>query len=139
MKLRECAPGDDYLVFYHRSDVANSRASDYAIEPATPAMGALLKRALRSTGVVQKVRTLWLWENVRIHVDCVDGLGNYIEFEAVLSDTHDDADGFSKLAYLREAFGICDEDLEKGSYLDLLHGADREPVEHDTPSAFERA
>jgi predicted adenylyl cyclase CyaB len=120
LKLRECDPGEDYLVFYHRTDEAAARGSDYVIERVGASMGGLLKRSLGVSGVVQKTRTLWLWKNVRVHLDRVEGLGDFIEFEAVLSEGLDDADGFEKLAYLREAFGVRDDDIETGSYLDLL-------------------
>ena len=123
LKLRECDPGEDYLVFYHRPDVAAVRGSDYHIEPAGASMGQLLKQALGVLGVVRKTRALWLWENVRIHLDRVENLGDFIEFEAVLSKDHDDADGFEKLTYLRDAFEIRDDDLETGSYSDLLLNA----------------
>ncbi len=121
MKLRQCDPGEDYLVYYRRPDVADSKASDYFIEPASPTLKETLAAALGTIGVVDKVRTLWLWQNVRIHIDRVVGLGDYLEFEAVLSHRFSDEDGFAKLAFLRTAFEMNDGDLETGSYMDLLH------------------
>ncbi|GMV94345.1 MAG: hypothetical protein AMXMBFR82_41230 [Candidatus Hydrogenedentota bacterium] len=120
MKLRECDSGEDYLVYYRRPDVADSKASDYFIEPASSTLKETLAAALGTMGVVDKVRTLWLWRNVRIHIDRVVGLGDYLEFEAVLSDEFGDQDGFAKLSFLRTEFEIAESDLETGSYLDLL-------------------
>jgi len=133
LKLRECDPGEGCLVFYHRADVAAARASDYHIEPAGESMGQLLKHALGVLGVVRKTRALWLWKNVRIHLDRVEDLGEFIEFEAVLSARYDDADGIEKLAYLRDSFEIRDGDLETGSYLDLLHDAGANQGQSDRP------
>ncbi len=39
--------------------------------------------------VVSKRRRLFLWEGVRIHLDEVEDLGNFVEFEAVLPQAGD--------------------------------------------------
>jgi adenylate cyclase, class 2 len=44
---------------------------------------AALSSALGIKVVVAKKRSLFLWNEVRIHLDEVKGLGNFIEFEAV--------------------------------------------------------
>lgn len=123
LKLRENDPGRCELIYYHRVNVAESRASDYEIAVADAAMKHILERALGVRAVVRKRRALWLWENVRIHLDRVDGLGNFIEFEAVLDDAHDDADGYGRVAFLRDAFAIASGDLVSVSYSDLLLAA----------------
>ena len=119
-KLRESEPGDDYLVFYHRPDVADAKACDYTIAVVPRTVKPLLAASLGILAVVEKIRTLFLWENDRIHLDQVTNLGDFIEFEAVLSDEYDDADGHRKLARLREAFGIEDADVVAHSYLELI-------------------
>ena len=120
LKLREAEPGRTELVFYHRPDVAGPKGCDYALEPAQPTIKSMLSDALGVLTVVDKVRTLYLWENVRIHLDRVQDLGDFIEFEAVLDDTHDDADGHAKLARLIEDFGLTDDEHLEVSYLDLM-------------------
>ncbi|MFA6244858.1 MAG: class IV adenylate cyclase, partial [Candidatus Hydrogenedentales bacterium] len=119
LKLRESDPGEDYLVFYRRPDMPSVKACDYLITPASPGLKGLLAEAFGITGVVSKTRTLWLWKNVRIHIDSVDNLGEFIEFEAVLSEAFDDADGTTKLAWLSGQFGIHESDLLPCSYLDM--------------------
>lgn len=120
LKLRVCEPGEDYLVFYHRPNEPGSRASDYWIEQVSPSISDILSPALGVLAVVRKVRTLFLWENVRIHLDRVDGLGDFLEFEAVLDEDRGDADGHEKVARLRNEFGISNTDLVSCSYLDLI-------------------
>lgn len=119
LKLRESEPGDDYLVFYERPDEAAAKACDYQLLVVDRSIKAILSAALGVNAVVKKQRTLYLWENVRIHLDRVDGLGEFIEFEAVLSERYDDADGHAKLAHLQNAFGITDADLLRTSYLEM--------------------
>lgn len=119
LKLREAEPGRCELVHYHRADVTGPKGCDYTLETVAPSIKRMLADALGVIAVVDKVRTLYLWENVRIHIDAVSGLGPFIEFEAVLDATHDDADGKMKLNYLIEQFGIDPEDHLAVSYLDL--------------------
>jgi len=71
--------------------------------------------------VVDKSRRLFVFEGVRIHLDHVDGLGDFIEFEGVIgTDGSDDSERFEKLlTKLRSAFGIREDDLLAGSYADL--------------------
>ena len=120
LKLRECSPGNCELIHYHRADVADTKASEYSIVVVDPSIKEQLSEALGQLIVVDKVRALWLWENVRIHLDTVEGLGTFIEFEAVLSDEYDDADGHQKLGWLQEQFNIRPEHVIDVSYSDLM-------------------
>lgn len=124
LKYRAITPGDDYLVAYHRPDIAAAKACDYTICPASEAVRDLLAETLGVVAIVDKVRTLYLWENVRIHLDLVENLGEFIEFEAVLDgERYDDADGHEKLKRLCTAFHIAGADIEARSYIDLILAA----------------
>jgi homotetrameric cytidine deaminase len=70
--------------------------------------------------VVSKRRRLFLWEGVRIHLDDVEGLGNFVEVEAVLPEAGDVATARSKVDRLRAELGISDEALVSVGYADLL-------------------
>jgi predicted adenylyl cyclase CyaB len=120
LKLREAEPGRDELVYYRRPDVAGPKGCDYVLEPVRRSIKAFLAEALGVVAVVDKVRTLYLWRNVRIHLDQVAALGDFIEFEAVLCDGCDDADGYRKLEYLIGQFGIEAADHQECSYLELV-------------------
>jgi predicted adenylyl cyclase CyaB len=122
LKLRESSLGHHWLVGYSRPDAAGSRKSSYRLEPVPdPAeKRRILAAALGVKAVVRKERTFFLLGPVRIHVDRVDGLGDCLEFEAVLSGDYGEAEGHADLGRLREAFGIPEEDLLAGSYSDLV-------------------
>jgi len=62
---------------------------------------------------------------MRIHLDRVEDLGEFIEFEGVVPDGGDSARFASLLTDLRQSFGIEEEDLLRGSYSDLLLAAAR--------------
>tara|TARA_R110001592_G_scaffold99713_5_gene283864 strand:- start:469 stop:966 length:498 start_codon:yes stop_codon:yes gene_type:complete len=125
LKLREAQPGPTELVSYHRPDVAGPKGCDYRLEPVQATLKIMLSEVLGVEAVVDKLRSLYLWKNVRIHLDTVKGLGSFIEFEAVLDDEHDDADGVKKLAFLIEAFKIGDDAHQEYSYLELVTSESR--------------
>ncbi|MCU0979871.1 MAG: adenylate cyclase, partial [Pirellulaceae bacterium] len=64
-----------------------------------------------------------LYHNVRIHLDRVVDLGEFLEFEAVLGPEVNADSGHAQVAFLRDQFQIADADLLSGSYADLLLGA----------------
>src|SRR3954471_11496304 len=83
LKLREQEPGGAELIAYERPDAAAARESRYRIAPVTDAtaLREALDAALGTTVVVDKRRHLLLWDGVRIHLDHVDGLGDFVELE----------------------------------------------------------
>jgi predicted adenylyl cyclase CyaB len=126
LKLRE-QEGRDVaeLIAYDRANEIEVRASDYQLVPVPDpaALKCALTRTLGVRVVVAKRRTLWLWHNVRIHLDHVDGLGTFLEFEAVLA-TPDESEAPSRerLDQLTRALNVDDADLLAGSYSDLIVG-----------------
>jgi homotetrameric cytidine deaminase len=128
VKLREQTPGEDELIAYRRPDGDDAKVSDYLRVEVTDA--AALKEALDAAYgtkvVVAKKRRLLLWENVRIHLDDVEGLGAYMELEGLV-EGDDDGPARERVQRLREALEIEDANLVSGSYSDLLA---------DTPAAL---
>lgn len=124
LKLRE-EPEAATLIAYERPDLAGNKESRYRlVEVPEPAeLRAALASVLGITIVVDKSRRLFLHEGVRIHLDRVKDLGDFIEFEGVAADDDDPARFTSLLDDLRAAFGIREEDLLRESYSDLLRAA----------------
>jgi predicted adenylyl cyclase CyaB len=123
LKLREHddRPGAE-LIGYERPDHGGARESAYRVVhvPDAAAMKATLAGALGVRVVVAKRRTLYTWHNVRVHLDAVEGLGTFIEFEAVLRTPEDEAASPARVAHLAELLDIHDADRIAGSYSDLL-------------------
>jgi homotetrameric cytidine deaminase len=122
LKLREQEPGEDELIQYRRADELGARASSYRRVPAGAAAGLrdALDAALGTLVVVEKRRRLLLLDGVRIHLDEVEGLGSYLELEAVASDGADLDEQRSKVSRLRAELGIAEDTLVGESYSDLL-------------------
>lgn len=122
MKLRQEEGARPHLIAYERPDRVEERESRYRIIEVDEPEG--LKAALRSSlgvkAVVAKERRLFLWEGVRVHLDRVDGLGDFIEFEAVADRASDLSHEETQVASLRRAFEIDEADLVAGSYCDAV-------------------
>ena len=120
LKLRSQADDGSELIAYRRVDAAEASESTFVRAPTSESVVEALDFALGTTVVVSKRRHLLLWEGVRIHLDEVEGLGSFIEFEAVLPDAGDAETARAKLAHLRSELHIEDDALVSGGYADLL-------------------
>jgi predicted adenylyl cyclase CyaB len=121
VKLRTCGRAPAELIRYARPETAGVRASDYEVLPVRDAEAhACLVPKTPPVVVVRKRRELWLLDNVRIHLDAVDGLGTFLELEAVVDATHDDARCREQVHRLLPAFGVDEADCLRASYSDLL-------------------
>jgi homotetrameric cytidine deaminase len=122
LKLREQRPGDAELIQYRRADAPDARESRYRRVPVAdaPALREALDAALGTLVVVEKRRRLLLHENVRIHIDEVEGLGSFLELEAVAQPDSDLSAEQDKVGRLRAELDITDDSLVAQSYSDLL-------------------
>ena len=122
LKLREEDPGGATLIAYDRPDAASERVSSYRLVPV-PDPGALRAALTAADGVaavVVKRRRLLMWETVRIHLDEVEGLGSFLELEAVAQPGSDLEREHGQVAHLRAVLDIPDAALREGSYADAL-------------------
>ncbi len=140
LKLRESSTGKHWLIGYSRPDGAEARKSQYRLTPVEDPAGMrfLMSKQWGVKVVVRKWRRIFLWQGrVRIHLDRVETLGDFLEFEAVLPAAAGDADGPSDggahdhaaydecaalldVARLRHDFGIEERDLVATSYSTLV-------------------
>lgn len=122
LKLREERPGRPHLIQFQRANEPQQRESRYRIIEVDD--GAVLSAAFADAiGIrvtVTKHRRLFLWRDVRIHLDWVEQLGEFIELEAVAPPDSDLAHEHDLIVELRAAFGITDERLLAVGYADQL-------------------
>ena len=122
LKLREQEPGESELIAYGRPDETQARVSEYRRVPTGDprALREALDAGLGTLVVVDKRRRLLLWDGVRIHLDEVDGLGSFLELEAVAPEGSDLSAERAKVERLRGELAVEDGNLVAGSYSDLL-------------------
>lgn len=124
LKRRE-TEGERYppeWIFYHRDNLARPRLSRFAIYTENQAHERFGRHLLPVWVIVHKVRDVWVWgtASVRVHLDTVDRLGTFIEFEALVSPQFSVAKAHAALAELRRAFApAMGEPLALG-YADLI-------------------
>jgi adenylate cyclase, class 2 len=124
LKLREIDGYHVELIAYQRPDQLGPKASNYQRVLIAEAEAESLKKALTGTlgirCVVQKRREIFLLHNIRIHLDEVNGLGSFLEFEAVLDSPDQEAAARAQLVVLLTHFGLQQGDLLSGSYGEML-------------------
>jgi homotetrameric cytidine deaminase len=120
LKLREEEPGGAHLIAYARADDDRARTSAYRLAPVDDpdAVREALNAALGTLVVVDKRRHLLLHENVRIHLDEIEGLGAFVELEAVAAPDSDLAREHDQVARLAEELALGERVAV--SYSDLL-------------------
>ena len=122
LKLRDFGNGCGELIAYERPDAPGPKTSDYLITPTTDPDGlrAALARALGHAGRVKKQRLLYLVGRTRVHLDRVDGLGEYLELEVVLRDGEPAEAGIEEAHALLARLDVAPEQRVAGAYVDLL-------------------
>ncbi|MCU0461374.1 MAG: class IV adenylate cyclase [Bacteroidales bacterium] len=122
LKLRE-GNIENALINYDREDISGSKKSDVILYRHTPdiALKDILGRQFGIKVIVSKIRRIYFKGNVKFHFDTVEGLGSFIEVEAI-----DERDEFTTEQlkaqcdhYLR-FFGVTDDQLADRSYSDML-------------------
>ncbi|NPV48055.1 MAG: class IV adenylate cyclase [Armatimonadetes bacterium] len=143
LKLREIRTHEALLraelIPYLRPDTPGVRESQFVVLPVTrpdltlDVFGQLLGVA----ATVIKTRELWLLHDgqVRVHLDQVAGLGDFVEVEAVVETENPAPGGDDTLQAFRqqqgervrdllEYLGVDEEDLVSVAYVDLLTAND---------------
>ena len=110
------------LIFYVRSDNLGPKTSSYSISliPNVTTLRQVLEQSYGTIGRVKKSRKVYLIGQTRVHLDQVEGLGDFIELEVVLTDNQTDEEGVAIADEIMDLLDIKKEDLVVGAYLDLL-------------------
>lgn len=121
LKLRVLAEHAE-LIYYTRPDQDGPKRSDYHITRSNDPenLKRVLTLAYGIRGVVKKTRYLYLVGQTRVHLDAVEGLGQFMELEVVLRDGQSDDEGQEIAEDLMSALGVERSDLIDGAYMDLL-------------------
>jgi adenylate cyclase class IV len=128
LKLREIDAAGEHsaeLIQYHRPDDPGARTSTYrriSVDPEqAESLKAALCDALGELVTVRKQRTVAIWRSTRIHLDQVEGLGQFVELETVLGNAPEgDAVGRVEFDDVVGWLGLASLGAIPGSYSDLL-------------------
>ncbi|MDM7997810.1 MAG: class IV adenylate cyclase [Acidobacteriota bacterium] len=122
LKLRVVSPDEGQLIYYRRTDQKGPKESFYVLSPtATPdELRETLSLAYGQSGRVRKHRTLFMAGRTRIHLDRVEGLGDFLELEVMLAESERVEAGEAVARSLMETLGIHPDQLIDCAYVDLL-------------------
>lgn len=122
LKLRE-GNIEHALIQYDREDLAGSKLSRVVLyrHSPDPALKQILTHQFGVKAIVDKHRKIYFIGNVKFHFDRVEGLGQFIEVEAIDSENKlstgelkKQCDGYFQF------FGLKAEALQDRSYSDML-------------------
>src|SRR5215207_7966215 len=125
LKLRVFSKNSGQLIYYTRPDQEGPKRSDYHISLTSDPenLKRVLELAYGVRGIVRKTRYLYLVGQTRIHLDDVEGLGQFMELEVVMQEGQSDADGRVVAEDLMASLGVERSDLLEGAYVDLLQSS----------------
>lgn len=120
LKLREIEGNRAELIYYHRSSESSRRTSTFEIVHCDDpdALKSILASILGIRETVVKLRRLYWIGDTRVHIDEVEELGTFLEFEIPMAGGTPGAE--SLMESLMRAFGVDDSMCISGSYVDLL-------------------
>ncbi len=99
LKKRETVGEPTQWIYYERANAANPKLSGFKIYTEQEAAERFGPGPFEERAVVRKRRELYMLGHIRIHLDRVEGLGEFLEFEAMVS--------------ARQSQGACREAVER--------------------------
>ena len=123
LKLRAVDGKDEgTLIYYQREDRPDPKRSRVSLLPVAKATGlrALLRAALGLLVEVRKRRRIFRWGEVQVHLDEVEGLGTFLEFERMIDSDDEAGRAEAEFSELRKSLRVLEKDLVAGSYSDMV-------------------
>lgn len=122
LKLRE-GTIENNLIHYQRENGEEAKLSEVLLHKPSDnkSLKALLSKALGVSITVEKKREIYFVENVKFHIDEVEGLGSFVEIEVIDTDNSLSKEQLrEQCKHYQELLGITSKDLVAYSYSDLL-------------------
>lgn len=122
LKLRESSI-EQALIFYERTNAAAAKQSNVILYQHQPdvSLKTILEASVGVKTVVNKNRKIYFIDNVKFHFDKVEGLGEFLEIEAI---DKDGTLGIEKIKaqcqYYQHLLQVRPEDVIAESYSDML-------------------
>ncbi len=122
LKLRILSETAGQLIYAYSHSATQQALTDYQLSLTDSP--AVLQKILSETngikGCLTQKRRLYLYGRTRVHLDFVEGLGDFLELEVVLEQGENLLSGNNEVDYMMSRLGLTDKDLISGPYLELL-------------------
>lgn len=121
LKLRAFSMNSGELIYYRRANEQGPKESFYLRMPIhqPDALREILSLAYGQVGRVIKHRTLYMVGRTRVHLDQVEGLGQFMELEVVLHSDEPAEVGMQEAQMLMQKLEIQPAQLIQDAYVDL--------------------
>ncbi|MEO9144524.1 MAG: class IV adenylate cyclase [Ginsengibacter sp.] len=122
LKLRE-GNIENALIYYERENVADAKQSNVMLYSHAPdlSLKEILIKVHGIKVVVSKIRKIYFIDNVKFHFDTIDGLGTFVEVEAIDMTGERDINKLKQQCHHYAAFfAIKEHDYVSISYSDLI-------------------
>ncbi len=119
LKLRIINNECGNLVYYDRKENRNKRVSRFLLSDTKNPfeLDKILRRFFKVQLIVSKKREIFTVKNLRIHLDKIQGVGIFLEFEIMYKSL---TDAKTLMKELMKHFNIKRNDFIKESYSDLI-------------------
>ncbi len=122
LKLRRFADGAAELIAYDRPDDQGPTLSSYVRCPCSDpdSLDEALSQTIGVRSRVKKSRRVLIVDQTRVHLDCVAGLGSFVELEVILREDQTLKEGQAIAHHLMHELRIKSDSLVRESYVDLI-------------------
>ena len=130
LKIREGLV-ENCIVYYERPDDLKPKKCSYDIlqfETGNKELESIKKILISALGVkitVEKKREIYFIGNIKFHLDTIEGLGNFLEIEAIGSDDNEEKILPGQCERYLKELGIKNEDLIGVSYCDMMKNIEK--------------
>ncbi len=120
LKKRETSGEPTEYIFYHRLNRSRPKLSHFTIYTEQEARARFGERPLPVWLTVRKKREIWMYKNVRLHMDHVEHLGVFFEAEALVMPSQHVGKCHELIQEVRERFGLALGEPVASSYSDMV-------------------
>lgn len=119
LKLRIINNKSGNLIFYDRNEQTNKRISNYIISATDnfSELDLILRKQFKVLVTVDKKREIYIYKNIRFHLDSVKDLGKFLEVEIIFNN-HKEAN--LQMNEIISKLKLIENNFIKESYSDLL-------------------
>jgi len=122
LKLRQ-GNIENSLIFYERENQSGPKQSNCSLVPVKDGEGlrSILAQSIGVKVAVTKKREIYFIDNVKFHLDSLEGLGHFVEIEASNKTKAVPVEQLhAQCRYYMQSFKINEGDLVERSYSDML-------------------
>lgn len=122
LKLRIINKSDAQLIHYFRPNQTENKISSYQILKLPNSTDSIqfFDTLFKRWKTVEKTREVFLYKNARIHLDQVEGLGSFIEFEVIIETPFPSSFDLNLFEELKSHFKIHPAQEISYSYSDMI-------------------